>query len=282
NNYLPQNGVTPNQVVAIWMEDTDGISSGTFPSDMTTMQSQYETMMQVMLQLFPNLKVVYFSSRVYGGYSNGVGSPPNPEPYAYEAGYAVKWAIQDQLNGNANLNYNAKNGPVLAPWMSWGPYYWSNGMLGRSDGLEWDCQDFSPDGTHPSSAYGQLKVASAWLNVLKTDDTTTPWFLAACLGLTANAGNNQSGNAGTMLPNPLTVLASNLNSGSPVSGVPVTFSDGGAGGTFTNSVENTGSDGLASTNYTLPSTAKTVTISATSAGYTATTFTETSVLVAEA
>ena len=57
------------------MEDTDGIASGTFPSDMTTLQSEYETMMQTMLKLFPNLKLVYFSSRVYGGYSNGVGKP---------------------------------------------------------------------------------------------------------------------------------------------------------------------------------------------------------------
>ena len=178
NNYLPQNGVTANQVVAVWMEDTDGIATGSFPSDMTTMQSEYETMMNEMLTKFPNIKLVYFSSRVYAGYSNGVGKPSNPEPYAYEAGFAVKWAIQDQLNGNANLNYNPNNGPVMAPWMSWGPYYWSNGMLGRNDGLVWDCEDFSADGTHPSSTFGQLKVASQLLQFLKTDDTTTPWYLA--------------------------------------------------------------------------------------------------------
>ena len=178
NDYLPQNGVTAQQVVAIWMEDTDGIASGTFPSDMTTLQSEYETMMQTMLTLFPNLKLVYFSSRVYGGYSNGVGSPSNPEPYAYEVGFAVKWAIQDQLNGKASLNYDPNKGAVVAPWMSWGPYYWSNGMLGRSDGTVWDCEDFSPDGTHPSSTFGQLKVATPLLNFLRTDDTTTPWYLA--------------------------------------------------------------------------------------------------------
>ncbi len=176
NDYLPQNGVTAQQVVAIWMEDTDGIASGSFPSDMTTLQSEYETMMQTMLKLFPNLKLVYFSSRVYGGYSNGVGSPDNPEPYAYEVGFAVKWAIADQLNGKTSLNYNPKLGPVVAPWMSWGPYYWANGMLGRADGTEWDCEDFSPDGTHPSSTFGQLKVATALLNFLRTDDTTTPWY----------------------------------------------------------------------------------------------------------
>jgi hypothetical protein len=178
NNYLPQNGVTANQVVAVWMEDTDGIASGTFPSDMTTMQSEYETMMQSMLTKFPNLKLVFFSPRVYAGYSNGVGKPSNPEPYAYEVGFAVKWAIQDQINGASNLNYNPNNGPVLAPWMGWGPYYWSNGMLGRSDDLVWDCEDFSADGTHPSSTFGQLKVATQLLNFLKTDTTTTPWYVA--------------------------------------------------------------------------------------------------------
>jgi hypothetical protein len=178
NNYLPQNNVTPQQVVAAWIEDTDGIATGTFPSDMTTLQSEYETMMRSMLTLFPNLKLVYFSSRVYGGYSNGVGKPSNPEPYAYEVGFAVKWAIQDQINGVGNLNYNPVNGAVVAPWMSWGPYYWSNGMLGRNDGTIWDCEDFSSDGTHPSATFGQGKVATPLLNFLKTDNTTAPWYLA--------------------------------------------------------------------------------------------------------
>ncbi|MGA7220306.1 MAG: choice-of-anchor D domain-containing protein [Candidatus Sulfotelmatobacter sp.] len=178
NNYLPQNNVTSEQVVAAWIEDSDAISSGSFPTDMTSMQAEYETLMQDLLVKFPNVKLVYWSSRVYAGYSNGVGKPDNPEPYAYEAGFATKNAIGDQIDGAPNLNYNPANGPVLAPWMAWGPYYWSNGMLGREDGLVWDCEDFSSDGTHPSSTFGQLKVATELLNFLKTDDTTTPWYLA--------------------------------------------------------------------------------------------------------
>jgi hypothetical protein len=178
NNYLPQNGVTANQVVAIWIEDTDSIKTGTFPADMTAMQSEYESMMQDFLVNFPQVKLVYWSSRVYGGYSNGLVNPDDPEPYAFEAGYAVKDAIADQINGKASLNYNPANGPVLAPWMAWGPYYWSNGMLARKDGLVWDCQDFSSDGTHPSSPFGQLKVSNALLNFLKSDPTATPWYLA--------------------------------------------------------------------------------------------------------
>jgi Bacterial Ig-like domain (group 1) len=275
NNYLPQNGVTANQVVTAWIEDTDGIATGSFPTDITTLQSEYETMMQTMHTLFPNLKMVYFSSRVYGGYSNGVATI-NPEPYSYEVGFAVKWAIGDQLNGNSNLNYNPANGPVVAPWMSWGSYYWSNGMLGRSDGLVWDCEDFSLDGTHPSSTYGQLKVATELLQFLKTDDTAKPWYLAPNLALTITAGNNQTGGTGATLPNALTVLASNLNSGVGNSGVSVSFSDGGAGGSFNPpSPVVTGSNGVASTAYTLPPNAGTVAISATSTGYTSATFSET-------
>jgi hypothetical protein len=179
NNYLPQNGVSANQVVAVWIEDTDSIKTGSFPADMTTMQAEYETLAQDVLKNFPNVKLMYWSSRVYGGYSNGLVNPDDPEPYAFEAGYAVKNAIADQINGAANLcdGYNGCT-PIKAPWMSWGPYYWANGMLGREDGLEWDCEDFSADGTHPSSTFGQLKVSTELLNFLKTDDTTTPWYLA--------------------------------------------------------------------------------------------------------
>jgi hypothetical protein len=274
-NYLPQNGVTSEQVVAIVMEDTDGIATGTFPSDITALQSQYETMMNTMLTLFPNLKLVYFSSRVYGGYSNGVGSPDNPEPYAYEVGWAAKWAIGDQINGNANLNYNPANGPVEAPWMSWGPYYWSNGMLGRADGLIWDCADFSADGTHPSSEFGQYKVASQWLQFLKSDATTMPWYLTPIYGLTDTGGSGQTGNPGTTLPIPLTAEASNINGGAGISGVSVTFTDGGAGGTFNPITAVTNSSGIASTSYTLPTTGSAITVTASATGYNSTTFTET-------
>ena len=91
-----------------------------------------------------------------------------------------------------------------------------------------------------------------------------------------NGGNNQTGGTGTVLPVPLTVLASNLNGGGVQSGVSVAFSDGAAGGTFGTPIATTDSNGIASTTYTLPTSAKTVTINATSAGYTSAVFTETS------
>ena len=54
--------------------------------------------------------------------------------------------------------------------------------------------------------------------------------------LSVNAGNGQSGNVGTMLPTSLSVLAT-VND-NPTAGVNVTFSDGGAGGSFRGAIGN--------------------------------------------
>jgi Bacterial Ig-like domain (group 1)/PQQ enzyme repeat len=93
----------------------------------------------------------------------------------------------------------------------------------------------------------------------------------------ANAGNKQSGGVETMLPLPLTVQVSNPYTGKPASGVPVTFSDNGAGGTFGTPSTTTDSSGKASSTYTLP--AKTGTYTITVSGPTAvpTTFSETAI-----
>jgi Putative Ig domain len=177
NDYLPNAGVTSKQVVAAWVNDVNGGPAGTFPSDMTKLQGNFESIAQNLLTKFPNIKIAYFTSINYTGYSNGVKNLSN-EPWSYEAGFAVKNTIQDQLNGNANLNFDPTKGVVKAPWIDWGPYYWANGMSPRSDGLIWTCQDLQGDGTHPSNPVGRVKVSTQLLNFLKTDDTASIWFLA--------------------------------------------------------------------------------------------------------
>jgi hypothetical protein len=176
-NFLPQAGLTANQVIIGWVNDGN-TTTGTFPSNMQQTQANLESIAQNLHTKFPNMKLAYYGSRFYAGYSNGLVNPANPEPYAYQTGFAVKWTIQDQLNGLASLNYNPANGPVMAPWIDWGQYDWANGLLARSDGLVWTCQDLESDGTHPSSAHGREKDSNMLLYFFKTDDTTTPWFLA--------------------------------------------------------------------------------------------------------
>lgn len=178
NYFLPQSGVTANQVVAAWVMDVIGEPTGTFPSDMTSLQADLERIAGNLHTFFPNLKLAYFTSRYYGGYSYGLRDPADTEPYAYESGFAVKWAIADQLNGLAALNYNPTRGPVRAPWMSWAHYDWANGLLARKDGLVWTCQDQQSDGIHPSNPAGRTKDTNLMLNFFKTDATTVPWFLA--------------------------------------------------------------------------------------------------------
>jgi hypothetical protein len=70
------------------------------------------------------------------------------------------------------------------------------------------------------------------------------------------------------------VTASNPYTGAVFSGVSVTFSDGGKGGTFNPATVATNSSGQASTNYTLPTKPQTLTITASAANYAAASFTE--------
>jgi Bacterial Ig-like domain (group 1)/Invasin, domain 3 len=93
--------------------------------------------------------------------------------------------------------------------------------------------------------------------------------------LTPTAGNNQTAPIGTTLPIPLQVQIRDPYSGGTASGVTVTFSDGGKGGTFSNPTAVTDSTGKASTTYTFSLKAATYTLTATATGYGKGSFTET-------
>jgi hypothetical protein len=167
-------GVTAAQVQAAWIKEADPFPKKQFPEHARILQGELARIVQVLHDRFPNLKLVYLSSRTYGGYARG---PLNPDPFAYESGFAVRWLIGRQLKGDPDLNYDPAAGPVRAPWLSWGPYLWANGTAKRADGLFYLESDFGNDGTHPSEA-GRQKVARLLLRFFKTDPTTRPWFVA--------------------------------------------------------------------------------------------------------
>jgi len=89
------------------------------------------------------------------------------------------------------------------------------------------------------------------------------------------AGNNQTAIVNTVLPVALKIKAVDPYSGQPFSGVTVTFSDGGKGGTFSTTTPVTDANGFASTTYTLSKIARTVTITASVAGFAGAVLTET-------
>ena len=167
-------GVTRAQVQAAWIKEADAGPTQGFPAYARKLQGELQRIVQLMRPRFPNLKLVYLSSRTFGGYAR---TPLNPEPYAYESGFAVKWLIEQQLRGEPDLNNSPARGPVKAPWLSWGPYLWANGLKKRADGLFYAESDFGGDGTHPSAS-GRRKVAEQLWDFFNTDPTTRTWFLA--------------------------------------------------------------------------------------------------------
>jgi hypothetical protein len=119
---------------------------------------------------FPNLRVVYLSSRTYGGYNIAGLRRVNPEPFAYETAFAVRWVIQDQIA-------REKKGKVDGPVLLWGPYLWADGITPRtSDKLVWQRKDFGEDGVHPSKIGGQ-KVARMLLEFFTSDAGAKTWFV---------------------------------------------------------------------------------------------------------
>jgi lysophospholipase L1-like esterase len=170
-------GATPAQVRVAWVKEAVARPTLTFPDDALQLESYLRAIVMNLTDKFPNIGIAYISSRIYAGYATGV-SNLNPEPFAYQSGFAVKWLVARQIAGtDPGLNYDPGRGAVESPWLAWGPYLWADGLVPRSDGLIWQCSDLNTDGTHPS-AQGQAKVANMLLEFCTTDATATPWFLA--------------------------------------------------------------------------------------------------------
>jgi hypothetical protein len=164
---LSKAGVTSKQVQAVWLKQANAGPTRDFPAEAKKLEEDIVKTLHNLHDKFPNLKIVYFSNRIYAGYA---ASPLNPEPHAYETAFAVKWIIARQINGDADLSYDKM------PWLAWGPYLWSDGLKGRKDGFSYTRDDLGPDGTHPSDS-GRIKVAKQLLDFLKSDPTSKPWFL---------------------------------------------------------------------------------------------------------
>ena len=93
--------------------------------------------------------------------------------------------------------------------------------------------------------------------------------------LIISSGNNQSGAAGTTLPIPLTMQATDAYSQTGIPSITVTCTDGDGDGMFSNPTGVTDSSGSFSTSYTFGVKAGTVTITCAATGYVSGVFTET-------
>jgi hypothetical protein len=161
---IDKSGTTPQQIQALWIKLVVPNPTQTFPVEAKQLAGHYLATLQNAHKFFPNAKLAFLSNRTYGGYTEANGSP---EPWAYESGFGVKWALAAQIEGKPEAN---------AVWAEWGPYLWTDGVKGRKDGMVYLRSDVGVDGLHPSPA-GQQKIASMLLKFFETDPVTKGWFM---------------------------------------------------------------------------------------------------------
>ena len=246
NNLLTSLGLSPNQVRVVLYKDADSgrpddgpglapIPSSGFVDCATSYSGQppYPDACNLMHNMggaartvkgvYPNVQQMFVHSRIYGGYANPNDSAGNyfqrlnPEPFAYEHGFAMKWFIQAQIDEVKHGTVNPVTGPLnynQAPWIDWGAYLWAAGKwipcnnCGWSPSLTWsqdvlgpagcvsngppseEC-DFQatfgnmvpapPDNTHPSNC-GRDKVSKMLVyqycnGVVPTETYMQPWLV---------------------------------------------------------------------------------------------------------
>jgi hypothetical protein len=177
-------GLSEKQVQIVWLKVANGWPTTPLPfveADAYLLLSSMGDILRSLKLRYPNLQQVFISSRIYAG-NAAIGL--NPEPYAYESGFAVKWLIEAQIrqmqsrDGQIDDRAGDLNYDTVAPWIAWGPYLWADGLDPRSDGLVWRSVDFEADGTHPSTL-GEHKVGTMLLHFFMTSPHTRCWFLAA-------------------------------------------------------------------------------------------------------
>ena len=186
--------------------------------------------------------------------------------------YGVVGVPAASANGNSNgivwiVRFTKNNGPVAL-------YAYNGTAVGTLLPELYD--------TNQNSARDSLGATAHFVTPIITNGkvyvgTQTQLKVYGLLpSLAATAGNNQSGTVGTTLPVTLSVQATDSYLHQPQAGVTVTFGDGGANGTFYPPSNTTDSSGNATTQYTLPTTARTIAITASSSGYVSASLTETS------
>ena len=74
--------------------------SGQFRESAHLLQGFLTDISQNVREKFPNCQIVFLSTRTH---AYTITLPQSPEPYAYETGFANKWTIEAQIDGDPNL-----------------------------------------------------------------------------------------------------------------------------------------------------------------------------------
>ena len=188
NNYdrvrdsvLAPAGLSEAQVQIVWLGAVRANPTVALPNtnaDAYVLENWLGNDVRSLRARYPNLKQIFVSSRTYAGFAT---SALNPEPYAYETGFAFKWLVEAQIRQLDGGTVDSRAGDLSltkTAWLGWAAYFWAGDATHpRSDGFFWVRNDFEGDGTHESSQ-GEEKAAGLLLEFFKTSPQARCWFLA--------------------------------------------------------------------------------------------------------
>src|SRR5260370_35158642 len=69
-------GVTPAQVQIAWVKEADPGPTLAFPDDALKLKAELANIARILKTSYPNIRMAYYSSRIYAGYAS---RPLNPE-----------------------------------------------------------------------------------------------------------------------------------------------------------------------------------------------------------
>lgn len=181
-NELDPADVTDQQVQVAWLQlskDHPTVDLTCACGDSYNIKIDLSVTLRALQTHYPNIKLVYLSSRPYAGYSSHAW---NTEPFAYDTAIAIRLVLLVQLDEVRTGFFGAdlRVGQINylkgdAPWIAWGPYMWANGTTPRSDGLTWLPEDY--DGEFLSEK-GAHKSADLLVDFMLNDPTARLWFVA--------------------------------------------------------------------------------------------------------
>jgi hypothetical protein len=173
---------TWEQVQIVWILEQSELDTPDIAYYIDYVADQYTTLMHVMLDSMPNLKMVYLSGFHYTGYTH----PEHElydflvEPKGYWGNLAIKELIERQINGDPLLDFEGEG--RVAPYVNWGPYFWADGVNPRGgDFLTWPCEDYRDDDTGGGfhlEEIGKYKEAKMLINFFETDTVASWWYKA--------------------------------------------------------------------------------------------------------
>ncbi len=178
-------GITVDQVQVLWcQEDNLKNSSNSIDQRGQSLVDDFTELIRMSKQHYPNLKLFYMTGRHTTAFMPADAKDKHREPKSYINGWACKWVIEKQINGDATLSYKGDN--AKAPLVLWGPYFWTQGSTPRKDGYTWTKDLVSNDGVHPSEA-GITRVSQDLIDFWSTDPVSQIWFLESGAGITGTS-----------------------------------------------------------------------------------------------